>query len=188
MGQALWFLSRATGLVTLLLLTATVVLGAGHAARSSSERWPRFAVAAVHRNLSLLALSFLAVHVSTAIIDPYAGLRWVDAVVPFVSGYHPFFLGLGTLALDLLVALVATSLLRHHVGTRGWRLLHRSAYLLWPLAVVHGLGIGGEDSGLLWVQALNALCVLAVAAAVLRRLRAADPDRAARRAAVGERR
>lgn len=188
MGQALWFLSRATGLVALLLLTATVVLGAGHAARTSSSRWPRFAVGALHRNLSLLATVFVAVHVSSAIIDPYAGLRWVDAVVPFISDYHPLWLGLGTVALDLMLALVVTSLLRSYLGTRSWRILHMSAYLLWPLAVLHGLGIGGDDSGLLWVQALNAACVLAVLVALVFRLRASNPDRQARRAVVGEHR
>ena len=182
MGQALWFLSRAAGLVALLLLTATVVVGTRHAARSSGARWPRFAVAAVHRNLSLLALVFVAVHAASAIVDPYAGLRWVDAVVPFVAGYHPLWLGLGTVALDLMLALVVTSLLRHRLGPRTWRALHLTAYLLWPLAVVHGLGIGGDDSALLWVRALNAACAVAVLVAVVRRLRAPNPDRAARRA------
>lgn len=95
MGQALWFTSRGTGLVSLLLLTATVGLGAAHAARWGSTRWPRFTVAALHRNLSLLAVVFLAAHVATAVIDPYAGIRWLDAVLPFGSTYHPFWLGLG---------------------------------------------------------------------------------------------
>ena len=185
MGQALWFASRAAGVVALLMLTATMVLGSFHTGRVASRGWPRFVLHAVHRNLSLLAVTFVAVHVASAIIDPYAGIGWVDAVVPFVSTYQPFWLGLGTVAIDLMLAIVVTSLLRHRIGLRAWRVLHTCAYLLWPIALVHGYGIGGADSRLWWVLAVDLVCVLAVLAAVVRRLLAPDPDRDARRALQG---
>jgi hypothetical protein len=76
MGQSLWFASRGTGLVAALLLTATTALGAIHSGRVTSARWPRFTLHALHRNVSLLTLAFLAVHVASAIIDPYAGIAW----------------------------------------------------------------------------------------------------------------
>ncbi|MFC4944936.1 ferric reductase-like transmembrane domain-containing protein [Pseudonocardia sp. GCM10023141] len=183
MDQALWFTSRATGLVSLLLLTSTVVLGAVHSGRASSDAWPRFALHAVHRNIALLTVAFVGVHVSTAIIDPYAGIAWLDAVVPFGSGYHPFWLGLGAVALDLLVAVVVTSMVRGRIGLRAWRAVHLATYALWPVAVAHGFGIGGSDSGLGWVLAFDAACVLAVGVAVARRLFVRDPDREARRPA-----
>ncbi|MFC4949116.1 hypothetical protein [Pseudonocardia sp. GCM10023141] len=104
MGQAHWYLSRGTGLVSLLLLTSTVVLGALHSGRASTGAWPRFALHAVHRNLALLTVAFLGVHLSTAIIDPYAGITRLDTVLPFGASYHPFWLGLGATALDLLIA------------------------------------------------------------------------------------
>lgn len=182
MGQALWFLSRGTGMVALLLLTATVVIGITHSARASSRRWPRFARHAMHRNLSLLAISFVAVHIAGAIIDRYAGIRWAAAVLPFTSSYHPFWIGLGALAWDLLMATVLTSLLRHRIGLRTWRMLHLASYGLWPLALGHGLGVGGADSRLGWVLAIDAGCALAVIVALWRRLRTDDPDRDARRA------
>src|SRR5581483_7783042 len=116
MQLALWFASRATGLVALPLLTVSLVLGIVGAGRAASPRWPRFALAALHRNISLLSVLFLAVHISTAIIDPYAGIGWLDAVVPFVSVYHPFWLGLGAVALDLMLALVISSLLRPRIS------------------------------------------------------------------------
>ncbi|SHL15770.1 Ferric reductase like transmembrane component [Pseudonocardia thermophila] len=170
MDQALWFASRGTGLVSLLLLTATVVLGAEHAGRTAGARWPRFTVHAVHRNLSLLSLAFLAVHVGTAVADSYAGIRVVDAFLPFVSAYKPLYLGLGAVALDLMLALLITSALRTRVPLAAWQWLHRAAYAMWPLAVVHGIGAGGKDSNLLWVQALNVICVAAVLVVVWRRL------------------
>jgi methionine sulfoxide reductase heme-binding subunit len=185
--EALWYASRGTGLVSLLLLTATVVLGALFTARFSRPRWPRFTVAAVHRNLSLTTLVFLAIHVATAVIDPYAGIRWLDGVLPFGSVYRPLWTGLGAVAADLLLALVVSSLLRLRLSARVWRGVHWVAYACWPVAVVHGLGIGGADTRLGWVLLLYAGCGLAVAAAVGWRLTASHPDTVARAAGLPER-
>ena len=180
-GQALWYSSRATGLVSLVLLTVTVVLGALNVGRLASRSWPRFAVAAIHRNIALLTITFLAVHIAAAIIDPYAGIGWLDAIVPFGSVYRPFWLGLGAVAGDLFLAVVATSLLRTRIGVRTWRAVHWATYACWPVAVVHGLGTGGADSRLGWVLGLTGVCVLAVAAAVGWRLTTNHPDTLVRR-------
>ena len=178
--QVLWYVSRATGLVGLLLLTAAVVLGALGGARSGPPGWPRFVVGAVHRNVSLLALAFLAVHVAAAVVDPYAGIGWLDAVLPFGSVYKAFWLGLGAVAGDLFLAVLATSLLRVRIGARWWRAVHWATYACWPLAVAHGLGTGGADSRLWWVLAVTAACVVAVVLAVGWRITAVHPDTRAR--------
>ena len=176
MSQALWYASRATGLVSLLLVTATTVLGLLGAGRVATPRWPRFVVAGLHRNLSLLTVAFLAVHISTAIIDPYAGISWLDAVLPFTSSYQPLWLGLGAVALDLMIAITVTSLLRTRLSHRAWRIVHLTSYALWPIVVIHGLGNGGTDRHQAWILGLYGLCALAVAAAGLLRLRATHPD------------
>ena len=178
---ALWYASRATGLAALLMLTATVVLGAANSARFTTARWPRFAVATVHRNLSLATCAFLVVHVAGAIIDPYAGIPWPAAVLPFSSGYHTFWLGIGTIAFDLLIALVVSSLLRPRISQRVWRFVHWAAYACWPFAVLHGYEIGGADSRLGWVRLLTIACVVAVIGAVGRRAATRHPDTEARR-------
>lgn len=184
-GQALWFASRATGLVALLLLTSSLVLGIMGGGRLTRVHWPRFTLAALHRNISLMTVLFVAVHLSTSIIDPYAGIGWVDAVLPFVSVYQPFWLGLGTVALDMLLAVLVTSLIRRRIGWRRWRAVHWAGYASWPVAVVHGLGIGGTDSTLGWVIALNAGCTLAVAVSLVWRLTMSQhPDGQARREAL----
>jgi predicted ferric reductase len=179
---ALWYASRATGLALLVMLTAVMVLGALNRGRFAARNWPRFAIADVHRNLSLVTVAFLVVHVTTAIIDPYAGIAWLDAVVPFVSAYHPFWLGLGAVASDLFIALIVSSLLRTRIRQRTWRAVHWAAYASWPIAVVHGWGIGGADARLVWVLVLMVICVLAVFAAVGWRLVSSHPDTEARRA------
>jgi predicted ferric reductase len=182
--QALWYLSRATGLVSLVMFTSTMVLGTLNSGRFATAGWPRFTISAVHRNLSLLSLAFTAVHVSTAIIDPYASIQWVDAIVPFVSSYQTFWLGLGAVALDLTLAVLVTSLLRTRIPHQVWQAVHWSAYACWPIAVVHGLGIGGADSLLGWVICVNVACVLAVAAAVVWRVSTTHPDTEVRKRRV----
>lgn len=160
----LWYLTRGTGLVSLVLLSAIVALGVVTHSGWQRPAWPRFATLGLHRNLSLLAVVFLAIHIITAELDTFAPVGWLAVLVPFASAYRPIWLGLGTLAFDLLLALTITSLLRVRLGLRAWRAVHWLAYLCWPVAVVHGLGTG-TDPRLGWVQLLYAACVAAVAAA-----------------------
>jgi len=181
-NQAYWYASRSTGLVSLLLLTLAMILGLLGAGRFTSTRWPRFVVASLHRNVSLLIVVFLVIHIVTAVIDPYAGIGWLDAVIPFMSVYHPLPLGLGAVAFDLILALIATSLLRTRISLGAWRAVHLTAYACWPFAVLHGYFIGGADSRRLWVLAIEGICVMAVAGALVWRLGASHPDTVARSA------
>jgi sulfoxide reductase heme-binding subunit YedZ len=166
----LWYVARGTGLMALVLLTVAVTLGVATRSGRPAFGLPRFAVTAVHRNASLLAFALLAVHAVTLLADPHANLNPVDLVVPFLGAYRPAWLGLGTLALDLLLALLVTSLLRRRIGLLGWRAVHWSAYAAWPAAVAHGLGTG-SDSGELWLRCTVAGCVAAVLAAGVWRAR-----------------
>ena len=168
-SQALWYMTRGFGLLDLVLLTATMVMGLTQVVRYARPGWPRFVVSALHKNVSLLAVVFLAVHVVTAVLDTFAPISIASVFIPFVGKYRPLWLGLGALSLDLLVALVITSLMRERLGQRAWRLLHWAAYLCWPVAIVHGLGTG-TDTKLGWVLAINAFCVVAGVAAIWWRL------------------
>ena len=107
---------------------------------------PRLVVASVHRSAALLSVVFVAVHLLTLFFDPYAQLRLADLVLPFAAEYRPLWTGLGTLAADLLLAVVVTSLLRYRIGLRGWRAVHRLAHACWPVAWLHALGTG-TDAG-----------------------------------------
>jgi len=164
-SEALWYLTRGFGLITLLLLTGSIVLGISQIVRFSRPGLQRFVVAGLHRNLSLLAIVFLAVHIITAVADPYAPIRLVDAFVPFTGRYRPIWLGLGALATDLILVLAVSSLLRQRIGHKTWRAIHWSAYACWPVAVVHGLGTG-SDTKTGWVQLLYVLCSAVVLAAL----------------------
>jgi len=168
-GKTLWYLTRGTGMTALLLLTTTVALGIVEVKRWHSPCWPRFVTAGLHRNVSLLSVAFVAAHVATTVVDGYAPIGWLDAVIPFQSPYRPIYLGLGAVAFDVLLALVATSLLRGRLGYQAWRAVHWAAYGCWPVAVVHGLGTG-TDTTHGWALAIYGLCLAAVVAAVWWRL------------------
>jgi sulfoxide reductase heme-binding subunit YedZ len=170
----LWYLTRGTGAVTLILLTISLALGVGNVRRLHSDRVPRFVLDGVHRSVSLLAVAFLAVHVMTSVFDAFASIQLIDAFIPFVSAYRPAWLGLGTIASDLLIAVALTSVLRRRLGYGAWRATHWLAYACWPIAVVHGLGTG-SDAKAAWMLALTAGCVLTVLVAVWARIGAGGP-------------
>lgn len=160
----LWYAARATGMVSLLLVTGSVLLGILGPLRVGTPAWPRFALAGLHRNISLLTLAVLGLHVVSVVVDSYVPVRLIDAFVPFIGGYEPLWSGLGVAAFDVLLALVVTSLLRQRISLRLWRALHWLAYLCWPLSLIHALGVG-TDAAASWPLILAALCTLAVLAA-----------------------
>ncbi len=146
-SQDLWLVSRASGLVLLVLFSAVMVLGVATRTRATTRRWPRFAVAELHRSLSLFAVALLGLHVATALLDPYVSIGWIAAVLPFTSHYETLALGAGTLAVDLGGAVLITSLLRSRLGLRTWRAVHYLAYLTWPVAFVHAILTHGRRDG-----------------------------------------
>jgi len=176
----MWYATRASGYTALVMLSATVVLGLLTSSRQSTREWPRFVVQSLHRNLSLLVVVFLVIHIATSIIDPFAKLTVLDAVVPFIATYRPLWLGLGVVSLELLIAITATSLLRHRLRWRTWQVVHMLAYVSWPVAVVHGVGTG-TDTKSVWALLVVTACVVVVVGALTWRLAAGWPRLAALR-------
>jgi methionine sulfoxide reductase heme-binding subunit len=179
-SQGLWLVSRASGLVLLVLFSAVMVLGVATKTGATTGRWPRFAVAELHRSLSLFAVALLGLHVATALLDPHVSIGWIAAVLPFTSHYETPALGAGTLAVDLGGAVLITSLLRARLGLRTWRAVHYLAYLAWPVAFVHAIRAASYDQHLWWVALAEWGSLTAVATAVVARLIRRDrpgPDR-----------
>ena len=160
-ADTLWYLARGSGTVSLILLTVVVALGIGTRAGGSFAGMHRLVVTSVHRSAALLSVVFLAVHVTALKFDPYAQLKLVDLVLPFTSIYRPLWVGLGAVALDLLLALMITSLLRERIGLRVWKAVHWLAYAIWPVALAHAIG-SGSDRSAFWMLAIDAVCVLTV--------------------------
>ena len=171
----LWYASRATGVVALLLMTAVLLLGLLVTRQGRLPGLPRFAVTGLHRNLSLVAVVFVVLHVLTAVADSYVRIPLISAVVPLVSSYERLALGLGAVSLDIMIAVIVTSLLRRHLSRRLWRAVHLLAYVSWPVAWLHSITSSTDlRHGWLFLTAVG--CALLVVVAVLWRLSAASRD------------
>jgi sulfoxide reductase heme-binding subunit YedZ len=165
-----WYATRGLGASTLLVLTATVVLGILTATHWSGERTPGFVAVDLHRNLSLVAMCLLLAHMVTTVLDPFAHISLRDVLIPVGAAYRPIWLGLGVTAFWVLVGVAVTSLLRGRIGLRAWQIIHWAAYASWPLAFIHALGTG-SDARAPWLVALASACASAVIFALIERLR-----------------
>jgi methionine sulfoxide reductase heme-binding subunit len=177
-STALWYTTRASGIVALVLLTLSIVLGVTTANRARARRWPGFALQELHRRSSMLAVVFVALHVLTSVLDTFVHIGWIAIVIPFTSSYSPFWVGVGTVALDLMLAVFISSLFRARMKPSTWRGLHWLAYGCWPIALAHTFGMG-TDSGEPWVIGLGATCAVSVGLALLWRLRTAAEQKKA---------
>ncbi len=165
-STSLWYFTRATAIVGFVLMSLSFALGLASTQRVRESRyWPRFATQQLHRNLALLSLGFVVLHIISTLADTYVHVGWWSFVVPFTSGYKPLWVALGTLAFDAVVLVIVTSLFRDRLPYGVWRATHWTAYALWPLAFGHFLMTGTDASHGRWGLCLDlgALGVLLVA-------------------------
>ncbi len=180
-STSLWYATRASGIMALILLTLTMVLGLTTTTRARARNWPGFAQQEMHRRISMIAVVFLGLHVVTSVLDTYVNISWAAIVVPFTSSYSRFWVGVGAIALDLMIAVFVTSLLRARMRPGTWRAVHWLAYLSWPIALAHTFGMG-TDSREGWVIVLGVACVVSVGAALAWRVLVASRQNSARSA------
>jgi DMSO/TMAO reductase YedYZ heme-binding membrane subunit len=165
----LWYVDRGSGLAALMLLTTSVVLGVVSSSRLHSPRWPRFALSDLHRNMALLALTFGAVHVVTSVIDSFVPIAIWDAFIPFAAQYKTFWLALGTIGADLMLAVLITSAVRRRIGYQTWRSIHLLSYACWGATVIHSIGAGTDSRNAVWGVMIVAACIGAVGGAFVQR-------------------
>jgi len=160
------FMLFYSGVLALIALTAAV--GAGIVATDRIVMTPghRVVAQAVHRAVSFGALAFLITHIVLEILAHRSHV--IDAVVPFLAQGRRFYIGLGTVASDLVVVLIITGIARGRFASRWpwtWRAIHAVAYLAWPLSIVHGLLAGRQAKP--YVDWSYGACVAAVALALI---------------------
>lgn len=184
MNELLWYVSRGTGVASIVLLTAVLVLGMLTASRRPPAGIRSAVVMGLHRSLALGSTVFLLLHIGTAIAETYVQIDLVSAVVPFTSGYEKAWVGLGTLGVDIVATLVITSLLRHRMPERIWKAVHLLAFAFWPMALVHGLALGTSDQPLL--RGITMASGAVGLAALGWRLLATSPDHTRRTAVLAQ--
>ena len=174
--QILWFTTRGAGIVSLILFSVVACLGLLAVARAQSASWPRFLTVEVHRSLALLSVAFLAVHILTAVVDPFTHLGLGAAILPLASSYRPLPVALGVISVYFAAAIIVTSLLRDRLGHLAWRAVHWLAYAAWPLAVVHSI-TAGSDGTAAWMLAITGVCTFAVGTALFYRWQVSATNR-----------
>jgi DMSO/TMAO reductase YedYZ heme-binding membrane subunit len=169
LGNLQRFFLAYSGVFALVALTAAVMAGLIATDRMVVRPAGRLVFQAVHRALSLAAVGFLVSHVLLEVLAHRS--RAIDAVVPFLASGRTLYLGLGTLASDLVLLIVFTGVARRRFATQWtttWRAVHVTAYLGWPLAILHGLLSGRSAKP--YVDWSYGACVAAVALALVIRL------------------
>jgi hypothetical protein len=137
------FMLFYSGVLALVALTTAVGVGIVATDRIVMTPGHRVIAQAVHRAVSFGALAFLITHIVLEILAHRSHV--IDAVVPFLAQGRRFYIGLGTIASDLIVVLIITGIARGRFASRRpwtWRAIHAVAYLAWPFAIVHGLLAG----------------------------------------------
>jgi len=140
-----WLAGRSAGIVAMLLVTCSVILGLAMAARVVPSRRRRDAVR-LHQHLALIALGAITAHDLLLAADPWlrAGVKGI--LVPFAIGYRPLWTGLGILGGYLAAILGLSFYVRRRIGARVWRRMHRFTVVVYVLALAHSLGSGTDAS------------------------------------------
>jgi sulfoxide reductase heme-binding subunit YedZ len=163
-AETTWLLLRTLGVIALAALTLAVASGlAGPAVRAPA--W-RGVLVAVHRSAAVVGLALTLGHVAFAVADPWVDVPLSAAVLPGASGWQPWWVGVGAVAVDLLIVVAITSAMRAR-GPRTWWTLHALTYPAWLLASAHAVAVGADATRAPYTTAgLAGLVVVAVAAAM----------------------
>lgn len=164
-----WFVIRGSGVVLVVVLALALALGVLSTGRAGSRWWPRFVTQGLHRNLALAGLALALAHVVLVVVDDYVDIRWWQALLPFRPVERPVWGSFGTVAFELMLVVVVTSLARHRLGHTAWRWVHLSAYAVFVLGVAHGLGMG-TDAREPWSIGVTLASVVVVLVATASRL------------------
>jgi methionine sulfoxide reductase heme-binding subunit len=164
-----WLVSRASGIVALVLISATVLIGLAMAARMLRRPAIKRVGARLHEHLALAAIAAIASHGAALLGDHWLKPGWRGITIPFAMNYRPEFTGMGIIAGYLAALLGPSFYLRRRIGTRRWRSLHRLTVMVWALSAAHTLG-AGTDAPSLWLRAVALAPAVPVAYLLVLRL------------------
>jgi predicted ferric reductase len=182
--QIWWYLARASGMVAVVLLVASLVLGVLLSTRAlkpvDSPAWLR----EMHRWVSMLAVVATGTHLAGLVADSYAHFGWREILVPGASSWKPAAVTVGVIALYLLALVWVSSLFMKRLPRRLWRGIHSLSYALVWTAVVHAGMAGTDVANRVYQVVALLLTVIATTTAVVRVLLGRSAARAAARAAA----
>lgn len=177
--QFWWFITRASGIVAWLVLTASVIWGIVLSTKAFPDQRRPVWLLAVHRWLGGLTLSFVAIHLVALLADSYVEFTVADLAIPYSTDWKPGAVALGVFGLWLLVVVELTSLAMRRLPRKFWRAVHLSSYVAFWLTAMHAAFAGSDRTSGLY-QLTAAASIVAVAWALMYRV---ANRRAVRRAA-----
>lgn len=148
-----WLVSRASGIVALVLISLSVIMGLAMSTRVLGRPGANRTIAKLHEHVALTALLAIGAHGLSLLGDHWLKPGWVGITVPFALAYRPQFTGIGILGGYLALLLGPSFYLRRHIGARRWRRLHTLIFVTWILCAAHALG-AGSDAQRLWLRAI----------------------------------
>ena len=184
-GQFWWYVTRASGIVAWLLLTASVLWGIVLSTKAFPEQRRPAWLLDLHRWLGGLTVGFVAIHLVALVADSYATFTLADLAIPFASNWKPGAVALGVIAAWTLIVVEATSLAMKRLPRKAWRAIHLTSYLTFWLATLHAAFAGTDRSQVLY-QATAAVSIAVVVWAIIYRLTHRKPARAARPTSTSE--
>jgi sulfoxide reductase heme-binding subunit YedZ len=173
-GHGWWLVSRSAGIVALLLIAASVLIGLTLAAGLGGPPRRRRALVAVHEHAAATGLAAIGLHAVTLLGDAWLKPGLAGIVLPFVMDYRPVFTGAGIVAGYLGALLGLSFYVRRRIGGRRWRKLHRATPLVYVLALIHALG-AGSDAGTPWLQVTLLATTVPAVVLLLARIAKVDP-------------
>lgn len=173
MGQLWWDTARAGGIVSWCLLAASVLWGLAMSTRTIEVR--RNWMLDVHRFLGGLGVVFVAVHVTSIVLDSYVHFGLAEVLVPLASSWHPMAVAWGIVGLYLLLAVEVTSLARHRLTRRTWRVVHALSFPLFVTATIHGITAGTDRGNPIWQVTVWTTSAAVLVLTMVRLLQLAEP-------------
>lgn len=182
--QFWWFLSRASGIVSWGLLSATIVWGILLSTRLLRPVDRPAWLLDLHKWLAALSVAGVAIHLAGLVADNYVDFGWRELAVPMASEWQPGPVAWGVIATYLLVAVQATSLAMRKLPRRFWHVVHLTSYAMFVMSSVHAFAAGTDASNrffLIFGVITITLVITMTGIRVLYATRKSQPERPAAR-------
>ena len=159
--QIWWYVTRASGIIAYLLLWFSTVLGLAVTSKYLDGMLDRLFTYDFHEFISLLSVVFTLVHVLVLMLDRYLPYSLAQILVPFISPYRPFWVGVGVISFYIILLVTITFYLRKKISMHSFRVIHYLSLLGYIGTTLHGY-YAGTDTALASMQILYKVSGLVV--------------------------
>ena len=174
-NPTMWYATRAAATSAYVTLSLTVLLGIVRSVARVARVRKTWLLEETHRYVANATVAFVAVHLTTLLLDPLIPFTPLNLLLPANEPYRPFAVAVGILAMYTLLLVIASSWLRGHISYAFWRSLHYGSFVAFWLVTLHGL-LAGSDAGTSWMRLLYLGAALLVCGGMLVRLLWPPPE------------